>query len=259
LQSELWQRKSSLPGIDINEAQQLELLSEFVRFYKEEYEQIPKSKTNALHQYYIDNGDFESVDGEILYCMIRHFKPKRIIEIGSGNSTLLSAQATIRNQTESHACDLTAIEPYPEKVLTKGFPGLSRLIPKRLQDVPLTEFARLEANDILFIDSSHVLKIRSDVQYEFLEILPYLAAGVLVHVHDIFLPMEYPKNWILHDHRFWNEQYLLQAFLIHNVAWKVLWAGSYMHLQHPATLEQTFSSYNRGKRWPGSFWMQRLL
>jgi len=111
-------------------------------------------------------------------------------------------------------------------------------------------------NDILFIDSSHVLKIGSDVQYEYLEILPRLAPGVLVHLHDIFLPMEYPKNWILTDHYFWNEQYLLQAFLIHNVAMKVLWAGSYMHLQYPAILEQTFSSYNRGKRWPGSFWMQ---
>lgn len=259
LKDNLWQIKSSLPGINFNKAQQLELLSDFARLYKDEYEQIPKSKTNDPHQYYIDNGSFESVDGEILYCMIRHFKPKRIIEIGSGNSTLLSAHAVIKNQVEGHMCNFTAIEPYPNKVLMNGFPGLNRLIPKRLQDIPLIEFTQLEANDILFIDSSHVLKLGSDVQYEYLEILPRLAPGVLIHIHDIFLPSEYPMNWILQDHHFWNEQYILQAFLIHNVAMKVLWAGSYMHLQHPEILEQSFSSYNRERRWPGSFWMQKLL
>lgn len=122
----------------------------------------------------------------------------------------------------------------------------------------ITEFTRLEANDILFIDSSHVVTIGSDVQYEYLEILPRLAPGVLVHIHDIFLPMEYRKQWVLQELRFWNEQYLLQAFLIQNVAWKVLWGGSYMHIQHPDILEKSFSSYNREERWPGSFWIQRL-
>jgi len=258
LKNEIWERKSSLPGIDINEKQQLELLSEFSQRYKDEYEQIPKYRTDANHQYYINNQSFSSVDGEILYCMIRYFKPKRIIEIGSGNSTLLSAQAALKNQVEGHLCELIAIEPYPNEVLRKGFPGLSRMISKKLQDVPITEFTRLEANDILFIDSSHVVTIGSDAQYEYLEILPLLAPGVLVHIHDIFLPMEYRKQWVLQELKFWNEQYLLQAFLIQNAAWKVLWGGSYMHIQHPDLLEENFNSYNREERWPGSFWIQRL-
>ncbi|MFB3765638.1 MAG: class I SAM-dependent methyltransferase [Methanotrichaceae archaeon] len=251
LKDELWQRESSLPGIDINETQQLQLLSDFARLYKEEYEKIPRSCTDSL-KYYINNESFTSVDGEILYCMIRHFKPKKIIEIGSGNSTLLSARAI---QTNGFG-ELTAIEPYPDDALKNGFPGLSKLIDKKLEEVPLSEFEGLQANDILFIDSSHVLKIGSDVQYEYLEILPRLKPGVLVHVHDIFLPMEYPKHWILKNHHFWNEQYLLQAFLICNSAWHILWAGSYMHIKHPDLLEKNFGSYDREKRWPGSFWMQ---
>jgi hypothetical protein len=259
LQNEIWQKKSSLCGIDINEGNQLDLLSEFARLYKEEYEQIPKSKTNVSHQYYIDNESFGSIDGEILYCMIRHFKPRRVIEIGSGNSTLLSAQATIRNQSEGYPCNLISIEPYPNRIIAEGFPGLSRLIPKRAQDVPLAEFMQLEANDILFIDSSHVVKTGSDALYEYLEIIPRLAPGVLVHAHDIFLPMEYPRHWLFEDHHFWNEQYILQAFLTHNVAWKVLWAGYYMHVQNPAILEQMFSSYSRKKGCPRSFWIKRTI
>lgn len=121
LQNEIWERTSSLPGIDINEMQQLELLSEFSHRYRDEYEKIPKSRTDVNHQYYINNQSFSSVDGEILYCMIRYFKPKKIIEIGSGNSTLLSAQAALKNQVEGHSCELIAIEPYPNEVLKKVF------------------------------------------------------------------------------------------------------------------------------------------
>jgi hypothetical protein len=104
------------------------------------------------------------------------------------------------------------------------------LIIDKVQNVSLSEFNKLEKNDILLIDSSHVLKIGSDVQYEYLEILPRLKKGVIVHVHDIFSPSEYPREWVLEDYRFWNEQYLLCAFLSFNSAFEVLWAGSYMHL-----------------------------
>lgn len=122
----------------------------------------------------------------------------------------------------------------------------------------MLEFQKLKENDILFIDSSHVLKTGSDVQYEYLEILPRLNKGVLVHFHDIFLPAEYPQKWILEDHKFWNEQYLLQAFLAFNDSFEILWAGSYMHLNHPDKLEQFFKSYNKNKRWPGSFWVRKI-
>lgn len=258
LKDDLWHKQSDLVGIDINEQAQINLLSLFSSKFKREYESFPRSKTSVPYQYYVDNRVFESVDGEIVYCMIRYFKPRMIIEIGSGHSTYLAAQAVQKNQADySHKCELIAVEPYPNDVLRGGFPGLSKLIPTKVQDISLSEFSKLRENDVLFMDSSHVLKIGSDVQYEFLEILPRLNKGVIVHVHDIFLPAEYPKEWVLKDYRFWTEQYLLQAFLIFNNSFEVLWAGSYMHLKHPDKLEAAFSSYKRDERWPGSFWMRK--
>jgi hypothetical protein len=260
LKDDLWQKTSELVGIDINEESQINLLSMFSSEFKEEYESFPRNKTSLPYQYYVNNGTIESVDGEILYCMIRHFKPKKIFEIGSGNSTYLSAHAILKNKEEDndYKCELVAIEPYPNDILKVGFPGLSKLIPKKVQDIPVSEFKKLLENDILFIDSSHVLKIGSDVQYEYLEILPRLNKGVIVHVHDIFLPSEYPKEWALKNYIFWTEQYLLQAFLAFNDSFEVLWAGSYMHLRHPDKLEKVFSSYKRDERWPGSFWIRKI-
>lgn len=261
LKDELWTRHSGLFGVDINEKCQLELLSVFSRF-KTEYDSLPLNYNPSLkpYDYYIKNGAFESVDGEILYCMIRHFKPRKIIEIGSGYSTCLSAQAILKNKEEekNYRGELIAIEPYPNEVLKSGFPGLSQLITKRVQDIPLDFFVQLGENDILFIDSTHVLKIGSDVHYEYLEILPRLNKGVIIHIHDIFLPAEYPKKWVLEEYRFWNEQYLLQAFLAFNDSFQVLWAGSFMHLKHPDKLESAFNSYNRNEVWPGSFWMKKI-
>lgn len=261
LRPDLWSSNSEVIGIDMNERKQIELLDLFAFEYRDEYDRFPRNKTSTPFEYYVTNGMFGSVDGEILYCMIRHFKPTRIIEVGSGNSTYLSAQAVMKNRQEDRAyrCELTAIEPLPNDVLKAGFPGLSRLIPKEVQDVPLTEFEQLRENDILFIDSSHMLKIGSDVHYEYLEILPRTQKGVLIHVHDIFLPAEYPKEWILRDYHFYNEQYILQTFLTFNQEFEVLWAGHYMHLRYPERLEAAFSSYDRGISFPRSFWMRRKL
>lgn len=261
LPAKFWQRHSDLAGIDMNEKKQLQLLADFVKRFKPEYSSIPLSRndTTQPHDYFINNGAFESVDGEVLYCMIRHFRPKKIFEIGSGFSTRLSAMAGLKNGQDGDPCQLKAFEPYPKRFLRKGFPGLSELIQQRIQDVPLSEFDRLEANDILFIDSSHVLKIGSDVQYLYLEVLPRLKNGVVVHIHDIFMPAEYPRSWIFRDYHFWTEQYLLQAFLMFNRAFEVLWAGNFMNLNHPDLLESAFPTYIRGKRSLGSFWMRKTL
>lgn len=234
-------------------------MSLFVSKFKNEYGQFPRNQTGVPYEYYLDNGAFESVDGEILYCIIRRFKPRRIYEIGSGYSTYLSAQAVQQNAREDsgYQCELVAIEPYPNEILKAGFPGLTKLISKEVQDVHLSEFEKLTENDILFIDSSHVLRIGNDVQYEYLDILPRLDKGVIVHAHDIFLPAEYPKQWILRDRRFWTEQYLLQAFLAFNDSFEVLWASSYMHLNYPDKLEEAFSSYRKDQTWPGSFYIRK--
>ena len=265
LKDALWSKHSELIGIDINEREQLELLSCFVSKFKNEYELFPMNRSEIPYEYCIDNGSFTGVDAEILYSMIRHYKPRRIYEIGSGNSTYLSAQAVLINAEEDsgYHCELVAIDPNPNEILKAGFPGLSTLIAKEVQDVPLSEFEKLSENDILFIDSSHVLRIGNDVQYEYLDILPRLNKGVIVHAHDIFFPAEYPKEWVLDWHWFWTEQYLLQAFLAFNNSFEVLWASSYMHLKYPGELRAAFSSYDwysRDERrvGPGSFWIRRI-
>ncbi len=260
LRNELWEKQSPLRGLDMNYSGQVEMLSLFSSQFKKDYEEFPASKPALPYKYYIGNQTFPPVDAAMLYCMIRHFKPKRIVEVGSGFSTFMSAEALLRNKQENPACDcaLIAIEPYPNATLRQGFPGLSRLVVEKAQNVSLSMFTKLEENDILFIDSSHALAIGNDVAYEYLDVIPSLAKGVIVHCHDIFLPAEYPRRWILDEHMFCSEQYLLQAFLAFNKTFKVLLAGAYLHAKHPELLEAAFSRYNRKLPATGSFWMQRI-
>ncbi|MDD3014115.1 MAG: class I SAM-dependent methyltransferase [Candidatus Gastranaerophilales bacterium] len=262
LDDKLWKKNSDLIGIKMNEDTQLNLLETFSKNYRKEYETFPRNRTGIQHQYYTHNTSFSTINGEILYCMIRHFKPKKVLEIGSGNSTFISAKALISNNKENYSGELVAIEPYPKQVLKQGFPGLTKLIQRNLQDVPLSEFENLKENDILFIDSSHMLKLGSDVHYEYLEILPRLNKGVIVHIHDIFLPAEYPKDWIMNQHYFWNEQYLLQSFMAFNTSFEVLWASNYMHLKHSeklASISSSYADYAKKRNWtgPSSFWIRR--
>lgn len=257
----IWSRRQNLVGLDMNEDGQLNMLSNYQARFRDEYDQLPLDKSSAQneYEYYINNGRFAEVDGEILYCMIRHFGCRKILEIGSGFSSYLSARALLKNgELTGINGELVSIEPYPNEVLKKGFPGLSKQITAKVQDIELSEFSSLQENDILFIDSSHVLKIGSDVQYEYLEILPRLNKGVIVHIHDIFLPAEYLREWVLTKYRFFNEQYLLQAFMTYNDRFEVLWGGSYMHLTYPELLTNAFRSYDRAKSWPASFWIRKI-
>jgi hypothetical protein len=257
LSPELWRRTSELVGVDMNESAQLALVADLAERYGREWT-FPSARTSIPWQYHFNNVAFEAVDAEMLYALVRASRPRKVLEIGSGYSSCVMAQAVRANAAEGVPCEYVAIEPYPNAVLCGGIPGLSRLRDEELQRIPLAELIDLDENDILFIDSTHVLRIGSDVQYEFLEILPRLRKGVLVHVHDVFLPAEYPREWVMRERRFWNEQYLLQAFLAFNEAFEVVWAGSYMHVRHPDVLERTFQSYRRDRCWPGSFWMRKL-
>lgn len=266
LRDDLWAKPSALVGLRMNEERQLALLDDFIQRYKDEYDRFPDDPTADPTQFYLNNTLFLGVDAEVLYSMVRHFRPGKIVEVGSGFSTLLAAQAIRRNRDEDPAYrgELIAIDPYRPRILRGNLPELSRLIQKPVQQIDLAELTDLAPNDILFIDSSHVLRIGSDVHYEYLELLPRLPSGVLIHVHDIFFPAEYPREWVLGKHRFWNEQYLLQAFLAFNEAFEILWAGSYLHHRHPERLAAAFRSYRpdenwQGRRWrPGSLWMRRV-
>jgi methyltransferase family protein len=251
LSETLWSHPSELAGIDMNDAMQLDLLRNHFPKFRHEYERIPTKPTEEETQFYLGNGPFDHADALGAYCMVRHFQPRLIIEVGSGFSSLLLGQAAAKNKSSQLIC----IEPFPRKFLRNGFPGLQSLIDKKVQDIDLEFFSQLESGDILFIDSSHTVKIGGDVNYLFLEVLPRLKPGVIVHVHDIFLPFEYRRDWVLDEFRFWTEQYLLQAFLTFNSEFEVLLANSYLHHYHQSDLKTAYPSLTS---WGGgSFWMRR--
>lgn len=262
----LWTAESSLREIDWDEAGQLRLLQQLGSHYSAELDQFPMTAEGDTPGYYWNNDFFTGADAALGYSVVRHFKPRTILEVGSGFSTLLAAQALQRNGPEGHAGQITAIEPYPNATLRAGFAGLETLIVEPVQNVALECFEALDANDILFIDSSHVTRLGGDVNFLFLEVLPRLKPGVVVHVHDIFLPYEYPRDWVFTRRWFFSEQYLLQAFLSFNHAFRVLLAGHYLSRQHYAALESAFGARVSGQIHidgvpqtlpAASFWMQR--
>lgn len=243
----------SLPGIDLREDQQLALLQELQPFYAE---QPFTAQRTAAHRYYFENSAYSYSDALFLHCMIRHARPKRIVEVGSGYSSCL-----ILDTNELHFDDaiaLTLIEPYPDLVrsLVRA-PDLDRvrLIEDDAQRVDLRIFSELGANDILFIDSTHVAKIGSDVNYLIFEVLPRLAPGVLVHVHDIFYPFEYPKEWV-YEGRCWNEAYLMRAFLQNNSAFEIVLFNTFMQHFHRDYFERNFPLCVASAGGAGSLWLR---
>jgi hypothetical protein len=249
LPESLWQARQEATGIDFNEPVALDLLTRHFPAFAAEYSQLPHH-TRRRNRFAFDNPQFTGTDALVLYCMVRHFRPGRIVEVGCGHSSLLSGRAAVLNG----ATELICIDPRPPQWLSKGFPGLTRLIADEVQAMPLELFTSLRANDILFLDGSHVAKAGSDVTFLFLEVLPRLAPGVIVHVHDVFLPDDYPRSWVVEQHYFWNEQYLLHAFLLGNTGVEVLFGNTYMARRHPEAMRRTFP----GSPWwgGGSFWFR---
>ena len=251
-----WPPPAGLQGVDMREEAQLALL-ERCRAFGPELADFPVAPPATPYTYYRDNAMFRVVDADVLHCLVCSGRPRRVLDIGSGFSTLLTAAALGRNAAEGHPGECVAVEPFPSGVLKAGIPGLDQLRVEGVQSLPRNYFDRLDRGDILFIDSSHVSKTGSDVNRLFLDVLPRLRPGVLVHVHDVFLPAEYPREWVVDEHRFWNEQYLLHAFLLFNGAFEIVWASSFMHLTHPERLREVFPAYDPATAWPGSFWMRR--
>ncbi len=258
LPDSLWEKQNDLTGINISDESQLALLTKFATRYRPEYQQIPTSPSeqNDFHGYYLNNGMFDSVDGEILYCMVRDFRPQSVLELGSGNSTRLISAALERNKQEDQP-QHQVFDPYADLKLGE-LNDITKVYRTRAQDVPVNYFQQLRQNDMLFIDSSHILKIGSDVHYLYTEVLPKISNGVVVHIHDVYLPQEYPKDFVKRRHCFNSEQYILQAFLTFNDRFRVLWGSNYMRLYHPEALSQAFPSFDPQKSEPESFWIQRV-
>jgi hypothetical protein len=241
-----------LPGIDWNIPGQLDLLAQFD--FNDELAAVAEQKPDGS-TFSFANSMFGSGDAEFLYNIIRLKKPVRLIEIGSGQSTRLAAAAIAKNKAEDphYSCMHVCIEPYENPWLEQL--GVT-VLRQRAEEVGTDFFGVLEENDILFIDSSHVIRPQGDVLFEFLELLPSLKRGVIVHVHDIFTPRDYPSAWILEEVRLWNEQYLLEAFLSSNKDWTVIGALNALHHDHYGALKAK-SPMLTPEREPGSFYIQR--
>jgi predicted O-methyltransferase YrrM len=232
-------RDVDVVGVELREAEQLELGAQLRPLWDE----LPSGG-----RYQPVNSQYPQADAMVLYSFLKHFAPKQVIEIGSGWSTAVMLDADVDTS-------ITCIEPYPERLLgrlrTEDRSRL-RLIRTGVQDVPLEDFQKLDSGDVLFIDSTHVVKPGSDVVWEFLHILPRLKPGVLVHVHDIFWPFEYPAEW-LEQRRDWTELYLLRALLTGSSTWQIEFFSNWFWEAHPDLVPPQ----TRNDR-PGGIWLRKI-
>lgn len=275
LEKRTWPAPQLPVGFDLSLGKQLAFLQQVAPRYEKEW----ASETSAIGSvgYSFSNGFFEVVDAEIAYCLVRHLKPKRIIEVGGGySSRVMAAALKMNDQVDGVLGELVTIDPYPDRFPQKALSDRVHLITEPIQSVGLDIFLTLRSGDFLFLDSSHVVGIGSDVVKEYLEILPRLDAGVVVHAHDIFIPSDYPREAVLKNLAFWSEQYLLQALLMFNPKFEVLWGSSAMQTFEPEALEKAFPRWKhsyrnmpRNKRqflptvdgdrvWPSSFWIRKI-
>lgn len=253
-ENEIWKidQPSTLPGIELNENAQLALINKFAKYYPE----IPfLDDKSEQHRYYFRNDFYSYSDAIFLYSIIRHFNPTRIIEVGSGfSSAVMLDTLQLLNRSETK---MTFIEPFAERLhslLTDNDRQKASIIEKGLQTIDITFFEQLCENDILFIDSTHVAKTGSDVNYLLFEIIPTLKKGVLIHFHDVFYPFEYPKDWVLSG-RSWNEDYFLRSFLMYNNSFEIILFSHFIHLKHGDCLSQMPDCY---KNSGGSFWIRKV-
>jgi len=224
-----------LPAIDWNVETQLSLIKALAPF-----------ATASL----TPSTTFGGADADYWYCLIRLLKPRRIIEVGSGDSTVVARRALAEDATR---CDHVCIEPYEQPWLEKTG---AKVLRQRLEDVNKSIFRELGAGDILFIDSSHIIRPQGDVLVEVLEILPLLNHGVVVHFHDIFSPWHYHHKWVTKEVRLWNEQYLLEGFMSYNCQWEILGALNHLAHKHYAALKSVCPSLSEGQT-PGSFYIRK--
>lgn len=233
---------SRIPGVDLRPEEQLALLPEFARLYAEQ--PFADEPSDGL-RYGFANRYFGHGDGLAFYAMLRHLRPKRLVEVGSGWSSALALDVNERFLDGTMEC--TFLEPYPARLhelLRPADNERARIVEQPLHAVPGEVFAELTAGDLLFIDSTHVSRVGSDVNRLFLEIVPSLPPGVHVHVHDIFWPFEYPEAWV-YEGRAWNESYLLRALLLGHESLRITWFNDYLGRFHSDAVEQAMPLWRR--------------
>lgn len=236
-EDKLFDRSREILDVDLNLNRQLELLDKMKKIRLPAWKsRAQKDSKGYRYRYYYDNGWFDQGSADALFYMINIIKPQTIIEVGSGFSTAVMLDT---NENYFHnKIKIYSIEPRAERLrgLLKPADNLE-IFEKDMQDMPVEFFEQLKENDILFIDSSHVAKVFSDVNYLFFEILPRLRGGVYVHFHDIFYPFLYPEQWI-YEGRAYNEMYLLRAFLMNNEKYRIQFWGDMLKHRYPDKISE---------------------
>lgn len=243
---------NDLLGITMNKQGQNELLNDYIYFYNDL--PFPEEQTPG-HRYYYENGWFSYSDAIFLYCFLRKYMPKKIVEVGSGFSSAVILDTI--DSISSIRPEITFIEPNPDRLISllrEEDRQQVTLIDRKIQEVSLDIFMSLQSGDFLFIDSSHIVKCGSDLQLLMFEVLPRLKPGVFVHFHDVFYPFDYPSEWLAQG-RYWNENYFLRAFLSWNSEWKIRFFNTYAHFMFGDLIKQKMPLCARNTG--GSLYIQR--
>jgi SAM-dependent methyltransferase len=241
------------PDIDWREQAQQQLCESV--FAKQHPLALRREPSEDPTEYWADNDQYPALDAWVLAAMLRHLRPQRMVEIGSGFSSLITAR--VNREELARQLDFTCIEPYPRDFLQAGVDGITTLRVEQIQDTPPEVFDQLAANDILFVDTSHTVKTGGDVPWIFHEVIPRLSAGVHVHVHDIFLPGDYPEPWVMEGWG-WNEVYLARSFLSYNDAFEIVWGVQFMLQQHHDAVLRAFPGQHEYEHRGGAaLWMRR--
>ncbi len=243
----------SIPGIELDRSKMIEVWQDLLPFLQSI--PFPDDKTPDF-RYAFNNPAYSWGDGSILHAMLRLHRPKRLVEVGSGWSSACSLDTVERYL--GNECELTFIEPFPQLLrrLIGEVKGKIRIIDKGVQQVPLLTFQALEKGDFLFIDSTHVFSTGSDVCFEIFEILTRLAPGVIVHIHDMFWPFEYPRAWAVDENRSWNEIYAIRAFLTNNKSWRIVFFNDYFGRFEGPLIETGYPQFLRNPG--GALWLERV-
>jgi predicted O-methyltransferase YrrM len=255
-EDKIWKVNKNLTGIELNEAIQESFIEELGKASKI----IPFSSTpnQSDFRYYFNNGTYAHADGLVLFSFLLKLNPKKVIEIGSGFSSALMLDTN--DQFLNKKIEFTFIEPNPEinlnKLLRKEDYKNAKILNTFVQDVDINYFKALEENDVLLIDNSHVSKTGSDVNYLMTEILPLLNKGVIIHIHDIFFPFEYPKEWILEKRINWNEIYAVHNFLLFNSSFEIVFFSDFMQQKLKSNSNHELPLFFKDR--PGSLWIRKV-
>jgi hypothetical protein len=251
---EWWQEPSQMPGVEFDLDGQLEFVHRELARYIAEFR--PPRNAVSPYEFHLENGLFSGGDADLLYATIRRFKPARVLEFGAGFSTLVASLAVEKNRSEGVETRLVSYDPFAIPPAPGQVPGLAELRPIAAENLAPDDYAGLAPNDVVFIDSSHTVRVGGDVVHLFTEVLPRVPPGVIVHVHDIYLPWHYPRDWVSHNRWYWAEQYLLQALICDTDAWQIKVAAHALSRLRSTELTQLIPNLS-GAPSPLSLWMRR--